>query len=236
MPHELLFADAARPPAAVVLRLPLRPYSLGHELILLQERNPLLFDESAFADLPAADQRRAVIRAALICARRWTEQDELPPNLRAWQQLLEKHPPNYPLEIAHWRIYFNAAHTCFPAPDPRADDICSGSGGYEPMTALRGRPLGAPHLARLINFVTERDLATRLCGCAVAFDVPYGLANSLYAAHSEAEGGIRIESAAEQQAKAEWDKIVAEARAEEQNRAPVIRRPDATLATPPPAL
>ena len=40
---SIVFADALRPSPVRILRLPMRPYSLGHELILLQQRNPLLF-------------------------------------------------------------------------------------------------------------------------------------------------------------------------------------------------
>ena len=67
--HELFFADAARPTPCVVLRLPLRPYAIGHELRLLARRNPFLcLSRSAFDELPVAQQITALVTAIVVAA------------------------------------------------------------------------------------------------------------------------------------------------------------------------
>lgn len=255
MAHELFFVDALLPTRVCVLKLPLLPYSIGHEILLLKARNPLFCeDEATFNDRPAHEQRASVIAAALICARPWAEQNELPPNLRAWSRLLGgpllswrghtllpgfRRTPNYALAIADFRNYLHEAHAGFPAPSELIDEICAEANGYTPMNRSRGRVYGAPHLARLIHFV---GMHPALFDARCIFDVPYAMAGALYATHLEADGNLRIENAEEIEERQNWAKIQAEVEAAE----PALRKAEkqsrasapsgAGLATPPPDL
>ena len=40
--HDALFADAARPERVSILHLLMLDYSIGHELLLWRQRNPLV--------------------------------------------------------------------------------------------------------------------------------------------------------------------------------------------------
>src|ERR1700751_2816398 len=63
--HELLTAKAAAPAPAIVLGLLLRPYSIGHELMLWRFKNPLA--ESR----PCSPEQLA--QAVWICSSTWNE-------------------------------------------------------------------------------------------------------------------------------------------------------------------
>src|SRR5579884_1995299 len=67
--HDLQFADAVRPARVVVLKLPLRPFSIGHELLLYRERNPLLFN----GNFSEGQLHKALVQAANICSQSWSE-------------------------------------------------------------------------------------------------------------------------------------------------------------------
>src|ERR1700739_3495079 len=72
--HELPFADAVRPAAVSVLKLLMLNYSVGHEIILLSRRNPLVcLSAEEFIKLPGEDQRTAIIFAADCCCQNWSE-------------------------------------------------------------------------------------------------------------------------------------------------------------------
>lgn len=234
--HEAIFADACRPAPAFCLRLPLRTYTIGHELLLIQTRNPLVcLDDAAFNQLPSDHQRAALRRAVIICTRDWAQHDKPQRFLRLWKWFCDKFC-TYELEIAHFRNYLSAAHTDFPTPTKNADEIQASQGGYEPMSAMRGRNYGSPHFARLINFASPhlQALDIRL---KTIFDTPYALISALYVAHLESEGVCRVENDAENRQEREWQDIVASARAEESATASNAAQHKASnLATPPPNL
>lgn len=67
--HEFAFSDTQCPDRAVVLELPLRPFSIGHRQLLLHQRNPILWaDETEYNQLPFTDQVRWLIDACYTCA------------------------------------------------------------------------------------------------------------------------------------------------------------------------
>ena len=65
--NELAFADSARPTPVVCLRLPLLPYSIGHDALLLSIRSPFLF--TGFDELTWHQQISVLKQAVLICNR-----------------------------------------------------------------------------------------------------------------------------------------------------------------------
>ncbi len=69
--HELEFADAALPEPIRCLLLPLAPYCLRHELILLRKRSPFLcLTQIQFDALDRTPQIHALVFAVMVCARR----------------------------------------------------------------------------------------------------------------------------------------------------------------------
>lgn len=245
--HETTFTDALLPAAVSVLRLPLKPYSLGHEILLLRQRNVFLTQtESQFNALPPDEQNRQLRMAVVICSNSWADNHRRMRGLKLWGWLVRK--AVYPLEIASFRIYLAEAYeTVFRTlnqkseEDVRADDICADAAGYEAMHKMRGRALGAPLIARLLQFViTDRMFVN--CGYATPYDFPYAAAMNFYLAYLEGQGSARIDGEAERDAKRQWADDVEWAKAEEAKREanPVTRHPSPVtpsgLATPPPDL
>ena len=117
--HDLAFADAARPRKAVVLGVPLLPYSLGHDLLLTQRENPfLLLEREAFDLLPAAQQISALAQAVLVCSRDWRGNHR---PVRPWhKQPFISERTDWPVQIAEFRNYHAAGRALFPGPSPQA--------------------------------------------------------------------------------------------------------------------
>lgn len=208
--HELAFADAARPTPVVVLTLPLRDYSLGHELLLQSQRNPLLLlGEEQFNALPWPEQVAALRRAVWLCANT-AAQNRREPWLRVklhfW--LWRTRRANYPLALAEFRNYLAACRQLLPMPD-RGSYLAAN--GLDPNDEPPGRLLGSPWLARLYNFVSQH--------CAIPesdrWDFPYALAAMLYQTQMETTGGYHIENSAEAEERIQMEKITSEVAAEE---------------------
>lgn len=250
--HETTFTDALLPPPVTVLRLPLKPYSLGHEILLLRQRNAFLtHTEFHFNCLDVLAQKRQLRMAALICSNTWADNHKPARGLRLWGWLIRN--AVYPLEIANFRNYLAEAYeTVFYTLNPkkeddvRADDMCADEHGYEPLHKLRGRSLGAPLIARLLQFVTS-DQLYGAHGHATPYDFPYAAALNFYLAHLESQGSTRIEGEAEAEAKRAWAADVEWAKEEEAKRGASRTgdQPDTShpapdtipgLATPPPDL
>lgn len=237
--HEIAFADAARPTQVVCLRLPLRPFTIGHQILLHKEANPLAcLSRDAFNQLTIAQQIAALQRAVLICARNWADQETLPPNFRHWQRLIGypvltwfgktlippwHRTPDWPVEIAEFRNYLEAADFSFPGPTTQADEVCAAAGGYDPVEKMSGRPLGAPLTARLFNSVCR--LPIERFGLTSIYDFPWALAVALHQAELETTGGLRIENATEHEERVNWEQIVAETKAEEAAEAAAAASP-----------
>jgi hypothetical protein len=168
------FAVAARPAPVVIMRMKLRPYSIGHEILLTAEKNPLLGSWDDFDKLELPQQIYAIFRAVTICAMSWEDnQKHLQGTLGIWMRfqislwLLCIPKGDIAVAIADWRTY-RADGTTYPKIlEPEED----------------GRMLGAPMMARLVA----------LMGVG-AFNVPLGYAQWVYFAHAEATGLCRIEN------------------------------------------
>jgi hypothetical protein len=172
--NEPGFADAARPLPVLVLRLRMLPYSIGHELLLRQSKNPLLGSLDAFNNLPLVEQCSALILAALICSRSWKEMDAPFKRNRLWGWLI-KWGCNWDLEASNFLAYRVMGSTL-----PRV---------LPPDKDQDGRVPGGDYLARLLPFVNFN------------FDCPLGLAHWVYFCHLEAngEGQCRIENEVERE-------------------------------------
>lgn len=161
-------------------------YSIGHELILLGQRNLML--TYGFSTSPIKDQIEACAMAALVCCQTW-KQNQNPHRWLGLWRWKNKHA-NYQVEIEAFTTYRNAGIHHPIITDEEADMIANGD-------SKRGRELGGPHLARLFNF------ATAIPGYETPFDVPIGLASFLYCTALESAGELKIENQQESEIKSE---------------------------------
>jgi hypothetical protein len=217
--HDLAFADAARPTRVACLRLQLLDYSIGHEILLLQQRNPLLcLARDDFDTLPLAEQILAVKSAALICCQTWRQNQTRHRWLRLWGWLTRK--SNYALAIAEFRNYLDEAHRLLPIPGREEDEIANGERDDH------GRESGAPFLAQLLNYISAFQHFS-----ISAFDFPYPLASALYLAHLESEGRIRIANRKETEIAMEMNEHRAAVAAEEaaESHESAIRNPQSAM-------
>ena len=86
--HEAALSSAAFPAPSIVLCLELRPYSLAHELMLMRERNPLVFDPGP--DAPPVT-REDLCSAVWNCTLTWAQKQ------RDWCDPLKR------IKTAIWR-------------------------------------------------------------------------------------------------------------------------------------
>jgi hypothetical protein len=224
--HELDFADAVRPVPVVCLKLPLTDYSLGHEVLLLRARNPLLvLEQLQFDKLPFQQQCAALIQAVDVCSQTWAENNVVHRSLwnrwryrrvwRKWDRAMRG--SNWALEIAEFRNYLAAAKTFPPSPTEEAASIERSQRGEK--DDCTGRMSGAPLLANLYHFVNS-EFTFPTSEYANALDFPYSRAIWLYFVTLESDGRVRIESFKEREIAIEMAEARAEALAEERKTAP----------------
>jgi hypothetical protein len=176
MSQELAFADATRPTPVRCLCLNLRPYSLGHELLLLRYRNPLrCLSEAEFAALGFNAQIAAVTTAALICSQSHAAINRRQKWMRLWHWLLNG--IDYVAETAIFRAYLAAGNACprFAPSDPE----------------FPGREAGAPELLNLHQWLSKHR-ATLIQQATDIWDYPLALARWECYAALEAEGRVRL--------------------------------------------
>jgi hypothetical protein len=162
------FAQSVRPPRFVILRLPMEPYSIGHEILLWEKSNPIIaLSPDEFKQLPELDQRKAIISAVLICCRDWEENKSAHKWVRLWGWMIRKE--NFALAIADFWNY-RAWGTTLPKLQP---------------SNKAGRPLGAPHASRMLAYALKLP---------DAYNAPLGMVQWLYYAEAEAEGGCEIQN------------------------------------------
>jgi len=173
--HDAAFAESARPSPVRLLGFRLRPYSVGHELILQRQANPLAIGGGV--------ELRHLLEAVLICSQTWKENDRMASDpfiglkLRLWKFRVRRE--NLPAAVQHFRRY--REHGTLSPP-------CS-----SPIQKRTGRKPGSPFMARLALFlfqevgVAERDL----------YDYPLGLAQFLWAAHWEGQGCLNVQNQGE---------------------------------------
>jgi len=194
--HTAVFAQAALPAPVRVLGLRLRPYSLGHELWLAREQNPLALSCDR---CPMSSVLQALPQAVLACAQTFPEIEGmrrdrlLPLKFILWNFRLRR--CNFAAELAAFLEYRTRGTLCFPdePPDPLDNP---------------GRPVGAPLLLSLHAFVLTLGTAEISHYGPSAWDYPYGLAQMRYATALEVEGRWKIKNrieAAHDAAAAEWE-------------------------------
>jgi hypothetical protein len=175
--HEAAFAQAALPAPTVVLGTLLRPYSLGHELFLTSEANPIIAGEPVlYPHLESAVQ---------ACCQSWSEYSATDywAGLKArlwhwrtwhWSRSFMEGPLRG--EIKKFLNYREAGCLEFPISDFTSAE-----------RDASGRWPGAPFLLRLHRFVMKMGKTE-----AEAWDYPVGLAKMHWQAHYEAEGLLDI--------------------------------------------
>lgn len=205
--HDLNFCEAVKPRTPIILRLPMLSYSVGHEILLLNQINPLLFDRHLFDKLPVDQQRAAIIRAALVCYRTWRQNQTPEKYLRLWSWLIRR--SNWSAEIAEFRNYRSAGSQFPPVPKQEHYVIAAGLDGKEEI----GRFMGGSYLARLLTFLARGGLYKSI-GFETPYDVPFGMANYLYLSELETDGAARIENEREAQVRMEMEAHEAEIKQE----------------------
>jgi hypothetical protein len=187
--HEIQFADAVRPARAIVLQLLLLPYSIGHELLLFQQRNPFKVQAGPL-DLPG--QAQALIQAVNICSMTWAENHFTPRTWREkrrskkvwakWERAIKRGvriaecgfgETIWDGEIEKFTGYLKAGAAAPPVQEPE------GAGG---------RDMGAPFHASLLQFV----IAKMGVKPDAAYDYPLALAKFHYYTAAEASGAVNI--------------------------------------------
>ena len=212
MAQEFSFSDCVAPIRHVVLGLPLREYSLGHRLLFLRQRNPLLWSaQTDFDLLPFETQTAWLIEVVTVCNqtfswRRGLESGEKPEieksfkkSAEVWSGIRETEQKKFlaenqkstladwwALEIAKFRNYI-ASQTVITDLESRRDPF-----PFLPCASVpeaTGRTLGSPYDASLIQFL----LGSRLCQTeAEAYEYPFALAEMHYLTHLEHEGSLRV--------------------------------------------
>lgn len=236
--HDLAFADAARPRKVVVLGVPLMPYTIGHEILLCQAQSPLIYlSPESFDKLGDEERMRSVASVATICSRTWREANcggMFIPKVKIFgpkvkRGILVRTGTDWESEIKTVREYLEKGRYLLPPPDREADHICSKTNGYSSSNDMKGRSFGAPLVAQMINFCLDRP--GLMDGAPSVYDMPFALIASLYFAHLEVDGSVRIENQEERDIKEKMARI--RDAVEKKNQA---SKSDSGLATPPPKL
>jgi len=173
--HDAAFAEAAVQSPAYILKRPLRPYSVGHELFLQGRRNALVGGDLA------AIRPFHIWEAVLICEHSWREIRHLGMDpliglkFRIWGWRARKE--SLEVAIADF-INYRRAGSSFPPTDPPDSS---------------GREAGSPVMARLIQFLIAYLGKTE----EQAHDYPFGLANWHFATWLETQGTLKILNEAE---------------------------------------
>jgi hypothetical protein len=197
--HEAALAAAALPAPAFVLGMELRPYSIGHEIFLIRESNPLaLYGESSRhggsvpvlpSSAPArpSDIRPSLAQAVLICCQSFEESRRIcrewfaPLKLSLWRRRVAKLDTS--TELVKFREY-----QLFGSLDFKHSSV------VKPGQTISRTP-GSPFLLRLYQFLITHLQETPQS----AWDYPLGLAKMQWQAYWESEGGLDIENETEQE-------------------------------------
>jgi hypothetical protein len=193
------FADAVRQAPRRILRVWLQPYSLGHEMLLTAEGNPLLWQGMLWESLPIERKIFSVIRAVQICSRNWKQNQKPDHNLKLWFYLIRKDDKLAACE--QFKEYRNTGSTYPELMEPPKPDALP-----------KQDALGSPYLAILL------DYAATLYG-ELAFDQPLGMLQWMHAAKLEGDRKCKpIKNAWKYQFDAEVEAARAAVRKEKQCR------------------
>lgn len=227
--HEQLFSQAAKPSASVALFLPLKPYSIGHEIELWRQNNPILTRTLAeFRELPLEEQLNWLIKAVDYCSQdhsEWIENEailrskpsfwarkerkkkaKLEKTWRIWDAIIRR--CNISDEVIKFREYLISQRIFPPTPEDRIYNLAQGRED-EPS----GRGMGSPLTARLINFLSNKP--SLLAGYKSIYDFPFSYAVWLYFTDAEIAGMSAIENEAERAIVDKEKQLLAEIEAEQ---------------------
>lgn len=201
--HEAQFSEAVRPDMQAVLRLPLLPYSIGHEILLMRLGNPLVtMGAESFKELPLKHQRSALIRAVLVCYRNWKGNQRPERWLWLWGWFCKK--CDTAKEVEKFQAYRKAGINQFQTKKmPRTP-------------GAQYHYFGSPEIAMLLLFVQQHRLH-EMHGIGSPYDFPISLARMLHQADAESRGEIWVQN---------WHDWQSELQAKEYERT----HPESTLA------
>jgi hypothetical protein len=210
--HEAVLAQAALPTPARILGLRLRDYSLGHELFLIRENNPLA--QKTTTDGHRLTQIGALKQAVLICSCSFEEARGMHRDplmrvklwlwnraIRKWERMGSRRGMAsevvWGAELERFRNYQRSRDLELPVSNmPDAD-------GGKP-----GRPYGAPFLLRVQQFlVMKLGLSD-----AEAWNYPYALGVLQWETWCETEGSLRLANHQDAVHQAFVDRMESEAR------------------------
>ena len=171
-------------------------FSIGHRLILLRQRNPLIWmAEKDFNELPFMEQVRWLRAAVNVCSlpmfpnwrtrMAWRWRNYLAEIKRSWA------PTDWALETAKFRIYLDSARI--------VTEFNARREGFPflptlPMPDASGRSLGGPYDAALLQFL----ISSGLCRTQnEALEYPLAMAQIHFMTWLEREGNLRIMNAFE---------------------------------------
>jgi hypothetical protein len=170
--HEPLIAQAALPAQVLICGIPLKPYSLGHELFLIREQSPFV---NGGQILPSD-----LFFAVWICSSTFAECKTAS---QSWTYLLKL-----------WLLKRRVAK-CNVEREAKAFREYQENGGLQlPLSDIpkpgepKGRSMGSPFILLLHDFVCTRYHLT----LNQAWDFPAGEAKCRWMAWRELEGSLEI--------------------------------------------
>lgn len=215
--HEFTFSDVAIPAQHFCLTLPLRDYSIGHRLLFMRQRNPLVFgDEAAFNQLPSETKIFWLIESVTVCNqtcayRMQLEKEPTKAILKAqtktsklWRKLREKSQAEFlksasadTVKIPDLNEWWTLEFAQFRNYLNSSRIITDFKFKREPFPFLplgtvedaKGRQCGGPHEGTLIQFLINANLVKN---ADEAMEYPFALAEIHYFIRLEREGAIKI--------------------------------------------
>ena len=171
--HEHELSLSIIPKRYEVFGLPMRDYSIGHEIILTREQNPFLEDVQLI-------ERDKVAEAAFVCCQTWSENRDSSAALtwlkiKAWAFRTRKR--NATTEALKFIAYRNES---LALPKHHPAELPKGS---------TYRMTGTPMIFQLLRFVMSMGHTE-----ARAMDYPLGLARWHWMANEEKEGRLCVHS------------------------------------------
>jgi hypothetical protein len=167
--HEPLLAQAALAANPRIYGLPLRDYSLGHELFLIRENSAFLFG--------GEPQPKDIFEAVWICSSTWTDLLRCKSSffyipqlclLKRAAQKINRIPGGFEKAVATFKAYREQGCSEFPMSDTIRPD----------RQKSTSRDPGTPFILRLQQFLMLNFRLTE----AQAWDYPVGLAKMRWAA------------------------------------------------------
>ena len=174
--HETQFSKSFNSPSISVLGLKLRSYTIGHELALISQGNPIVtYTEKSFSELPSPVINFSLASAVEVCCAR------IPTIKVLWA--IMKMRCNFSEEVRKFREYRSSGSEDFATTrQPRTQGV--------PFHYF-----GAPELATLINYVSVNHkmmIDAHFGGTPLNF--PLGMAKMLYTTSLECDGLVWVEN------------------------------------------